>query len=34
MKIKLSKKQIEAILADPQKAQEAGVKACYGCEHR
>ena len=26
MKIKLSKKQIEAILADPQKAQEAGVK--------
>ena len=27
MKIKLSKKQIEAILADPQKAHEAGVKA-------
>ena len=27
MKIKLSKKQIEAILADPKKAQEAGVKA-------
>ena len=27
MKIKLSKKQIEAILADPEKAQEAGVKS-------
>ena len=27
MKVKLSKKQIEAILADPQKAQEAGIKA-------
>ena len=26
MKVKLSKKQIEAILADPNKAQEAGVK--------
>ena len=26
MKIKLSKQQIEAILADPEKAQEAGVK--------
>lgn len=26
MKVKLSKKQIEAILADPDKAQEAGVK--------
>ena len=26
MKVKLSKKQIEAILADPQKAQEAGVQ--------
>ncbi len=26
MKVKLSKQQIEAILADPQKAQEAGVK--------
>ncbi|MCR5423589.1 MAG: hypothetical protein K6E93_02365 [Bacteroidales bacterium] len=26
MKIKLSKEQIEAILADPQRAQEAGVK--------
>ena len=27
MKIKLSKKQIESILADPDKAQEAGVKS-------
>ena len=27
MKVKLSKKQIEAILADPEKAQEAGVKS-------
>ena len=27
MKIKLSKKQIESILADPNKAQEAGVKS-------
>ncbi len=27
MKIKLTKDQIDAILADPQKAQEAGVKA-------
>ena len=27
MKIKLSKKQIENILADPDKAQEAGVKS-------
>ena len=26
MKVKLSKKQIDAILADPQKAQEAGVQ--------
>ena len=26
MKIKLSKKQIEEILADPQKVQEAGIK--------
>ena len=26
MKVKLSKQQIEAILSDPQKAQEAGVK--------
>ena len=26
MKIKLSKKQIESILEDPEKAQEAGVK--------
>ncbi len=26
MKVKLSKEQIEAILADPQKAQEAGIK--------
>ena len=26
MKVKLSKQQIEAILADPEKAQEAGVK--------
>ena len=26
MKVKLSKKQIEAILADPEKAQKAGVK--------
>ena len=26
MKIKLSKQQIEGILADPEKAQEAGVK--------
>ena len=26
MKIKLSKQQIEAILADPEKAQSAGVK--------
>ena len=27
MKVKLSKNQIEAILADPEKAQEAGVKS-------
>ena len=27
MKVKLSKQQIDSILADPQKAQEAGVKA-------
>jgi len=27
MKVKLSKQQIEAILADPEKAKEAGVKA-------
>ena len=27
MKIKLSKKQIETILADPEKAQETGVKS-------
>ena len=27
MKVKLSKEQIEAILADPKKAQEIGVKA-------
>ena len=27
MKIKLSKEQIENIVADPEKAQEAGVKA-------
>ena len=27
MKIKLSKQQIESILADPDKAQEAGVKS-------
>lgn len=27
MKVKLDKKQIEAILADPEKAQSAGVKA-------
>ena len=27
MKIKLTKKQIEKIVADPEKAQEAGVKA-------
>ena len=27
MKIKLSKKQIESILADPDKAQEAGVNS-------
>ncbi len=26
MKIKLSKQQIDSILADPEKAQEAGVK--------
>ena len=26
MKIKLSKEQIQAILADPEKAQQAGVK--------
>lgn len=26
MKVKLSKEQIEAILADPKKAQEAGIK--------
>jgi hypothetical protein len=26
MKIKLTKKQIENIVADPEKAQEAGVK--------
>ena len=26
MKVKLSKQQIDAILSDPQKAQEAGVK--------
>ena len=26
MKIKLTKKQIETILADPEKAQEAGIK--------
>lgn len=26
MKIKLSKQQIEEILADPQKVQEAGIK--------
>lgn len=26
MKIKLSEEQIESILADPEKAQEAGVK--------
>jgi hypothetical protein len=26
MKIKLSQEQIESILADPEKAQEAGVK--------
>jgi len=26
MKVKLSKQQIESILADPEKAQEAGVK--------
>ncbi len=26
MKVKLSKQQIETILADPEKAQEAGVK--------
>ena len=26
MKVKLSKQQIDAILADPEKAQEAGVK--------
>lgn len=26
MKIKLTKKQIEGILADPEKAQEAGLK--------
>ena len=27
MKVKLDKKQIEAILADPEQAQQAGVKA-------
>ena len=27
MKIKLSKQQIEDILADPEKAQESGVKS-------
>ena len=27
MKIKLTKEQIEAIVADPEKAQEIGVKA-------
>ena len=27
MKIKLSKKQVENIVSDPEKAQEAGVKA-------
>lgn len=27
MKIKLSKSQIQAIIADPKKAEEAGVKA-------
>ncbi len=27
MKIKLSKQQIDSILEDPEKAQEAGVKA-------
>lgn len=27
MKIKLTKQQIEKIVADPEKAQEAGVKA-------
>ena len=26
MKVKLTKKQIETILADPEKAQEAGIK--------
>ena len=26
MKIKLSQEQIESILADPEKAQEAGIK--------
>ena len=26
MKVKLSKQQIDAILSDPEKAQEAGVK--------
>lgn len=26
MKIKLSEEQIESILADPEKAQEAGIK--------
>jgi len=27
MKIKLSKEQIDEILSDPEKAQEAGIKA-------
>ncbi len=27
MKVKLTKSQIDAILADPEKAQQAGVKA-------
>ena len=29
MKIKLSQEQIDSILADPEKAQEAGIKTNY-----
>ena len=29
MKIKLSQEQIESILADPEKAMEAGIKTKY-----
>ena len=30
MKIKLTKEQVEHIVADPEKAQEAGINACQG----